>query len=219
MSTGVDSEFSKMMETKDEYSAVNRIFVQLPPKLTKEEKKRSALLTYKLHNALRKRTRPIGEFKYKVAVGSIHYECPINVVILDKSENIIASLGFYLLSRKGKTTLVINGIQGKRNMQEQLNALSKQVGENWRVWAVKRIKRVAKTSGITTSGSLPGLHALLQPSSPEEYKRQLRQYSQTFRKAEILEVLKHKVEPYPKQWKDAFQSWKESIKKAKQVRK
>jgi hypothetical protein len=213
MNDDLKKEYSNAIRAADESNAIFRIATQFSQDLSIEEKKRSALLTCKLHNALRKRTRQIGDFKYKVAFGSIHYEAPINVVILDKKNTIIASFGFYLLHRKGKTNLVINNIQGKRNRKEQLDALSKQVGENWRIWAVKRIKRIAKINGINTSGSLPALHALLQPSSPGEYKRQLIQYKQTFRKAGITEVLNHNVKPYPQKWKEAFKRVKQERRK------
>ena len=90
---------------------------------------------------------------------------------------------------------------------------SKKIGESWRIWAAKRIKRISGLKNVKVRYELPKLyftcggeyHDLPVPlSSPSEYKRQVRQGRQTARKAGITDVDARNVKLYPEEHKEYF---------------
>ena len=183
---------------------------QLPKTLSEKDIEESVALTKKLGDRLAKRPpTKVGVFSYRISTNKIHPGNPIQLEIQDTQNNRIATFGFYVQSEGGEAKLVVNHVQGVRGKQEELGTLSRQVGENWRVWLVKRIKRVAATSKVRIAGSLPPLFFLIGAgASPQAYKRYVRQYKQTFRKAGITDIQTHKISPYGQKDRDFWRELK-----------
>ncbi|MFA6269176.1 MAG: hypothetical protein WCW13_03175 [archaeon] len=200
-------EALKILRSPNEHITYELAIKQYPKDLPLEDKLKGAVMTNQLyeHFAKNPKKRKLGKFFYALS-GLRHPECPIQFTIWspDKQER-LATVGFYVQAEGDNIKLVINNIQGIKNKQNQLELLSTQLGENWRVAIAKKIKRIAGIKKVQVAGALPAIQGFLVPgSSPEGYRRQLRQYRQTFRKAGITTVLTHNVTPYPAYARDIW---------------
>ncbi|MDD5162600.1 MAG: hypothetical protein PHD95_00120 [Candidatus ainarchaeum sp.] len=194
----------------DSFFVCEQTLKQLPETLSSQDALASALLTSDLfQNLAAQKPLKVGSFQIKLSKNLIHVECPIQLGIQDNNQHRIATIGFFLQSQGGKLELHINHIQGERKRQNELKLFSEQVGENWRVWVAKRLKRIAERKKAKPVGVLPSLFFLFGAcSSPGEYKRQVRQYLQTFRKAGITTIDSHNVKPYPQKDREFYRKFK-----------
>lgn len=104
----------------------------------------------------------------------------------------IGTVGFRLLrSPEGRPVLAINNIQGEYRSALELEALSKELGESWRLHLVRRLIDHARKKGFGVEGELPRPYyeewPHLAAEAPErrhkkEWQRQVRVYKQTYRK-------------------------------------
>lgn len=125
-----------------------------------------------------------------------HGESPLSLVVMKRYRDgkplAIGTVGFRLLrSPEGRPVLAINNIQGEYRSALELEALSKELGENWRLHLVRRLIDHARKKGFGVEGELPRPYyeewPHLAAEAPErrhkkEWQRQVRMYKQTYRK-------------------------------------
>jgi hypothetical protein len=125
-----------------------------------------------------------------------HGESPLSLVVMkrypDGKPLAIGTVGFRLLrSPEGRPVLAINNIQGEYRSALELEALSKELGESWRLHLVRRLIDHARKKGFGVEGELPRPYyeewPHLAAEAPErrhkkEWQRQVRVYKQTYRK-------------------------------------
>lgn len=135
--------------------------------------------------------RKIGRF---IAVHDIHQhiETPLCLTIRLHGGKRIATIGGYIYFEKNRPAIRITNIQGIQKIlgvatekdRQEIEELNRTLGENWRIFFAKEIASIAEKKGITLFGEIPQKFGLLAGISGEkEYKRQKRQYKQTYRKA------------------------------------
>ncbi len=126
----------------------------------------------------------------KASTGGVHVDAPFQHEIIAPNGKRIATFNFYLWPRDGKTVVILNAIQGVRGRERELAEFSQAIKENWRVFVVKLIRNIATKKEFTVVGLLPPLFDFFGLSQEAkcnaEYRRQLRQYIQTFLKGGIL---------------------------------
>lgn len=113
----------------------------------------------------------------------------------------IASAGFRLLHSKDGVTLSINNIQGVDGRRRSLKSLNRFLAASegmpardskslWRVHIVKNLMAHADRHGFNVQGELPERSTLVGVENAEgEFRRLVRQYAQTFRKAGLTRVV------------------------------
>ncbi len=128
-------------------------------------------------------------------LNEVHPECVIQLNIRNDHERTLVTYGFYMVDNNGVNELHINNIQGMykagEGEQSPLTGLFPDSPDNWRITIAKSLKVFGEKHGLNVVGDLPGRHVIA--SSMSEYKRQIRQYRQTFRKAGITEIDESKV--------------------------
>lgn len=122
--------------------------------------------------------RKVGSFSVRPWL-NWHPEAPLSYLLSDHY-GVIASIGGYVYKKAGKTVIRITNIQGMRGKQLALKRFKGEHGENWRVFLLKRAAEYARKKGAGLEGELPQRYG---GTSREEFKRQQKQYIQTFKKA------------------------------------
>jgi len=137
----------------------------------------------------------IGDYIFENIIGGEHPEALFCVKVKTEKGELIATIGGHLYYHKGKTGIRITNIQGvKKHSQESTEShllkytrLTEQLKENWRVYFVKQILKTAKNKRAII-GELPFEFALIGPTATKsEFRRQVRQYRQTYKKAGLKE--------------------------------
>ncbi len=147
-------------------------------------------------------SKQVGEYNIRPTVNrhERYFDAPFQHEILNSRGDLIARFNFYLtLAESGQTVLVINLVQGKMGQQEELTHLSKTIGENWRIFLVKEIRKIGQTHNLKVIGQIPSRFAI---SKKNELKMQLRLCIQTFLKAgiPIEDIDSSKVQEPLKEW-------------------
>lgn len=177
---------SNYLSSKRERATIDFVdsFFSQAPSMPFEKKVKDCWLNARFSIKWEKnRQEIIGEFVVKPALLS-HFETPLLLEILNLNGERVATLGFLLYHKKGKLTVRITNIQGVKGRVEDIEKLNKAIGENWRVFFLKRFLEKAQVKKIVVEGKLPGLYGHIFPgAAPKEHKRQIRQYTQTYKKA------------------------------------
>jgi len=130
----------------------------------------------------------VGKFQVRFSTKGVHHvDAPIQMQFLAPNEKVVATAGFFVQAGKPKE-LQITNLQGKDGHEALLKDLSRELGENWRVWAAKRFKRIAESKKMGVVGVLPRYFSTLLGDDVFKWKRRVRQYRQTFRKAGIERI-------------------------------
>ncbi len=122
----------------------------------------------------------------------LHEESPLNWVVRTPEGLAIATIGGLLKNSQAGHELVVTNIEGKAVgeaprtvdghpiVYEELNEA---FGENWRVALLRRAAALAKKKGWRLRVEMPMRFGGETRASAGEYRRQVRQYQQTCRKA------------------------------------
>jgi hypothetical protein len=135
--------------------------------------------------SLRVSVRPLG---VELDMDEKHPESVIQYCIRDGKRK-IATFGFYSKVVGGTTELHICNIQGSDRGDEEdspLKTLTERLGESWRVHIARSLKDFGERHGMRVVGDLIVRDVIR--CTPSKYRRQLRQYLQTYRKAGISDV-------------------------------
>lgn len=157
-------------------------------KLSFKGQTRSFRLTAKIiPQWLRQKQEKIGEYSLTYSMWH-HPETPLSAEIRDSNGKIIATLGGFLCFEGKQATIRLTNVQGIRSGIERYKQFNQSLGENWRVFFTKKVVEVSKIKGIPVVAELPSRYAhLVQLCTDKDYKRQLRQSKQTYRKAGLTE--------------------------------
>jgi len=119
----------------------------------------------------------------------IHPESVIQYSVLEGRRR-IATFGFYAKAAQDRIELHISNIQGSSGLSDgeesPLTTLSARLGENWRVHIARSLREFGERNGMNVVGDL--IERDRTRASPGEYKRQLRQYKNTYKRAGITEI-------------------------------
>lgn len=159
---------------------------------------KNVLITMAFKKALEKAAKPerIGPFTLKLSTKLFHSDAPIQMEFLNSRNKRIATFGFFVQRGPKGRDLHITNIQGVRRKGISLQALSRALGENWRVWSAKHLKSFAEQKKMGVVGVLPRYFSVIW-ESPYRYKSAIRQCLQTFRKAGIARIDRSQVSEPP----------------------
>ncbi len=139
------------------------------------------------------------EFKFNFERKITHIESMNQINVLNKNNEIILTFNpFFILREKNTPTLMVNNLQagffpinsGNKkqerlaHLRAELNKLNKTLGQNWRIYFIKKINEFALKNKNSFIFRLPPRYDPIYNKSPE-YIRQIRQYIQTAIKAGI----------------------------------
>lgn len=210
-SKDLDTLLSKEFETQEgrliAYLFVSRVLPDLMPLSLKLRIAKYNLKYRAIMNALK---IDVANFRIVSAKQSDkHFEAPFQLDIITKTGKIIASVHYYLvppIEPTARPELHINLIQGKKDATKELEELTTALGENWRIYFVKKILELAQTHNLKPIGELPRRNWIFSDASISltEYHRVLRQYIRTYLKAglpvehiavtNVHEIIKPKIE-------------------------
>jgi hypothetical protein len=131
--------------------------------------------------------RNYGNFKLIMAKNK-HLEAPNQLDIINSNGEPIGSINFYFTIKNNKSEMIINLIQGVVGKEKDLTEFSTKFkqNENWRTFFIKGLKRWCDAHNINLIGQLPERffyygQGMNSPTvSENEYRRQIRQYLQTY---------------------------------------
>ena len=158
---------------------------------------------------LKSMPKKIGNFTVHYEIWK-HPETPLTIEIRNQEGKRVATIGGLLYYEGKQPTIRVTNIQGdpvrkayeegrrlfkekktkelERFAQAKYAELSRPLGENWRVFFLKEVMAVAKSKGMPVVAELPRRYSHIVPlSTDKEYKRQIRQSKQTYRKAGLTE--------------------------------
>lgn len=147
---------------------------------------------------LRQKPQKIGDFEIHNSFGG-YWDAPLTLEVKTPEGQTIATIGGYLYYNGKKPEVRVNNFQGtttawsgvsKEKLLELYEKLNKQLGENWRVFFAKRAAAASKIKNLNIVGEFPQRFA---HTADSEYKRQIRQYKQTYHKSKIPLVGARKV--------------------------
>ncbi len=133
-----------------------------------------------------------GDYSMQVSLEP-HAEAPLSLELRNREGKILATIGGYVHRAGAAKVIRLTNVQGMafRNGEDleshlaQYRKLSEALGENWRVALVKRAIDVAQAHGFQLLAEEPRRYAYggVDTPSESEYRRQVRQYQQTYKKA------------------------------------
>jgi hypothetical protein len=185
-----------------------RLIPNLSPHLDFRDKVRIAKFNYYLLPRLKTFTERKGPYEFIFSLNRRHIDTPMEFSIQIMG-NRIATINFYFIQRNNQIELHINNLQGLKGSPNQtqnyyLTKLSEKLGENWRIYIIKRIKQFCENNNLKIIGELPTRFYMIDTplSTDHEYKRQLRQYIQAYLKAGVsLEDIHYDlIEPETLDW-------------------
>jgi hypothetical protein len=141
-------------------------------------------------------------FTLERSTETLHPETPFQFEIKNSETERMATIGFYFLPSSSQIELHINNIQGVRKKGEELKKLTELLGENWRIYIIKEIRKHFPEIHFKLIGDLPECPIGFNKES--KYLRELRQYLQTFLKGGIL--------PENISWRNVNPEFREKIK-------